>query len=95
MEHAFPEAWYANRWKGADACVDLVLREHPHLLEVVVRDNGCGLPEEFDIDRTRSLGLSIVRDLVRSQLAGKMTMESADGTTVRLEIPVSTQASAG
>ena len=95
MEHAFPEAWYTNRWKGADACVDLVLREHPHLLVVVVRDNGCGLPDEFDIDRTRSLGLSIVRDLVRSQLGGKMTMESADGTTVRLEIPVSTQIAAG
>jgi len=27
---------------------------------VVVRDNGCGLPEGFDIDQTRSLGLSIV-----------------------------------
>jgi len=91
MEHAFPEAWYAGRWKGADACVDLVLREHPHMLEVAVRDNGCGLPEEFDIDHTRSLGLSIVRDLVRSQLGGSMTMESDDGTTVRLEIPVSVQ----
>jgi hypothetical protein len=91
MEHAFPETWCPDRSKGADACVDLVLREHPHMLEVVVRDNGAGLPEDFDIDHTRSLGLSIVRDLVRSQLEGSMTMESDDGTTVRLEIPVSAQ----
>ncbi len=47
----------------------------PSVYEVVVRDNGCGLPEGFDIDQTRSLGLSIVRDLVRSQLGGTITME--------------------
>jgi two-component sensor histidine kinase len=88
MEHAFPEAWYADRWRGADACIDLVLREQPEMLEVVVRDNGCGLPEGFDIDRTRSLGLSIVRDLVRSQLGGTITMEPDDGTVVRLDVPV-------
>jgi two-component sensor histidine kinase len=88
MEHAFPEAWYADRWRGADACVDLVLREQPEVLEVVVRDNGCGLPEGFDIDRTRSLGLSIVRDLVRSQLGGTITMECDSGTVVRLDVPV-------
>jgi two-component sensor histidine kinase len=89
VEHAFPDAWSAGRWKGADACIYLVLREQPDALEVMVRDNGCGLPEGFDIDMTRSLGLSIVRDLVRSQLGGTITMETDDGTIARLEIPVS------
>ena len=37
-------------------------------LRVQVLDDGSGLPEGFDIDDTQSLGLSIVRDLVRSQL---------------------------
>jgi two-component sensor histidine kinase len=92
MEHAFPEAWTAGRWKGADACVELVLDEQPDALEVVVRDNGRGLPEGFDIDRTRSLGLSIVRDLVRSQLGGTIKMDSDEGTVVRLDIPVSGRA---
>jgi two-component sensor histidine kinase len=87
MEHAFPEAWCAGRWKGADACVELVLREQPEVFEIVVRDNGRGLPEGFDIDKTRSLGLSIVRDLVRSQLGGTITMDSDEGTVVRLNIP--------
>jgi len=57
-----------------------------------VRDNGCGLPAGFDIDRTRSLGLSIVRDLVRSQLSGTIKMDTDAGTVVRLEIPVSGRA---
>ena len=73
---------------GIGARVDLVLDEQPDALQVVVRDNGCGLPEGFDIDRTRSLGLSIVRDLVRSQLGGTIKMETDGGTVVRLEIPV-------
>ncbi len=63
------------------------LRGIAGILKVVVRDNGCGLPEGFDVDVTHSLGLSIVRDLVRSQLSGTITMESDDGTVVRLEIP--------
>jgi two-component sensor histidine kinase len=54
-----------------------------------VRDNGCGLPEGFDVDVTHSLGLSIVRDLVRSQLGGTITMKTDDGTVASLEIPIS------
>ena len=77
----------------SEARVDLMLREQPSVLEVVVRDNGCGLPEDFDIDRTRSLGLSIVRDLVRSQLSGTIKMETNGGTVVRLEVPVGRRAS--
>jgi two-component sensor histidine kinase len=73
----------------SSALVELVLREQPDVLVVLVRDNGCGLPEGFDIDKTRSLGLSIVRDLVRSQLGGKISMENDGGTVARLEIPVS------
>ena len=77
---------------GPDARVDLVLRERPDALVVVVRDNGCGLPEGFDMDQTRSLGLSIVRDLVRSQLGGTIEMETDGGTAVHLDIPVSRRA---
>ena len=77
---------------GAEARVELLLQERPDSLGIVVRDNGCGLPEGFDIDRTRSLGLSIVRDLVRSQLGGTIKMETDGGTIVRLEIPVSRRA---
>ena len=43
-------------------------------LELRVADDGIGLAPEFSIDATRSLGLSIVRDLVRSQLGGRIEM---------------------
>jgi two-component sensor histidine kinase len=61
-------------------------------LEVV--DDGSGLPEGFDIDASESLGLSIVRDLVRSQLDGTITMRNRrdirpgqSGTVVAIELP--------
>jgi two-component system, sensor histidine kinase PdtaS len=62
-------------------------------LEVI--DNGSGLPEGFDIDASQSLGLSIVRDLVRSQLDGTITMRNrrdehpgVRGTIVAIGLPV-------
>ena len=58
-----------------------------------ISDNGCGLPDGFDIATTTSLGLSIVRDLVITQLHGAITMESGGapqgrGTNVSLTIPL-------
>ena len=102
MEHAFPGPPVGDRQSAGTPLaeegvqkptsaspprVELVLRESPDALEIVVRDNGCGLPAGFDIDETRSLGLSIVRDLIRSQLGGTITMETDGGTIVRLDIP--------
>ena len=102
MEHAFPDRLSADRQSAGEPLaeegvqkpasvspprVELVLRESPDALEIVVRDNGCGLPAGFDIEETRSLGLSIVRDLIRTQLGGTITMETEGGTIVRLDIP--------
>ena len=69
--------------------VDVTLVCNNGELSVEVRDDGCGLPEGFDIERTTSLGLSIVRDLVVSQLGGSITMApvAAGGTTVRIVVP--------
>jgi two-component sensor histidine kinase len=62
-------------------------------LIVAVRDDGRGLPEGFDIEKTTSLGLSIVRDLVASQLEGTIAMEEVaaaegGGTRVVISVPV-------
>jgi two-component sensor histidine kinase len=64
-------------------------------LVVEVADDGSGLPEGFDFDVTMSLGLSIVRDLVRTQLDGSIVMRDRNekdsestGTEVLIELPV-------
>ena len=73
--------------------VDLTLAPSDGALTVEVRDDGLGLPEGFDIEKTTSLGLSIVRNLVVSQLEGTISMAElpaaeGGGTRVAISVPV-------
>src|SRR4051812_799658 len=86
VEHAFPDVGEAS-----DDSVDLSslhviveLSNDGRELGVRVTDNGVGLPPGFSIESTKSLGLSIVRDLVRTQLGGSIAMHADGGTTVEL-----------
>ncbi|HLN17636.1 MAG TPA: histidine kinase N-terminal domain-containing protein [Acidimicrobiales bacterium] len=103
VEHAFaePEGTSGGVLEGAGGGmgptkvghVDVTLKSDPTTLRVEVRDDGCGLPDGFDIEATISLGLSIVRDLVASQLGGTIQMTSipkklGGGTKVLIEVPV-------
>jgi two-component sensor histidine kinase len=87
VEHAFSEDDGRGGADNGTPRIDLVFRHDPETYDVVVHDNGVGLPEGFDIEATRSLGLSIVRDLVRSQLEGTITMASDRGTMVHIGVP--------
>jgi two-component system, sensor histidine kinase PdtaS len=86
VEHAFAEETGDGNRPGR---VQVELGASRERLSVDVRDNGSGLDEGFDIERTTSLGLSIVRDLVVSQLGGSITMGPAPGggTEVAIRLP--------
>lgn len=45
-----------------------------------VSDNGIGLPDDLDIEESKSLGLKLVTTLARSQLMGKLEMLSENGS---------------
>ena len=64
-------------------------------LTVSVADNGAGLPEDFDLEQTASLGLQIVRTLVVAELGGRLDIGPHDGggTLVRVELPIESLAS--
>jgi two-component sensor histidine kinase len=85
VEHGYPEG-------SAGGLVRIALDSDGAQLHVVVTDDGQGLPAGFTIDRTRSLGLSIARDLVISQMGGTITLAAnaagAAGASVTLEVPV-------
>jgi two-component sensor histidine kinase len=65
-------------------------RRTPGHLLVTVDDDGVGLPEAFDLEGSSSLGLSIVRTLVESELDGHLEIgpRPGGGTRVRLDVPV-------
>ena len=71
---------------------EIVLRTERHgaVLELAVEDDGRGLPPGFELDDATSLGLSIVRTLVESELGGHLTLGHAidGGTRAAISIPV-------
>ncbi|MGY2002419.1 sensor histidine kinase [Blastococcus sp. SYSU DS1024] len=81
-EHAFPE--------GEPGVIELVAEREGDDLRVRVRDDGRGLPPDFDPAASDGLGLQIVRTLVTSELGGSLTMgtlEGRSGTEVVLTLP--------
>jgi two-component sensor histidine kinase len=81
MKHAFPSDAPPDQNK-----IQIVLRQLPtdnQMLELVVTDNGVGLPDDFDPTNTASLGLTLVDLLVR-QLNASLEVESGPGTTFRI-----------
>lgn len=59
-------------------------------LDVVIHDDGKGLPEGFSLEKSDRLGLQIVRTQVSSVLDGSMEMSAAPGggTDVVLQVPI-------
>ncbi len=90
VEHAFVD--FDPSRDGGVGVVSLKLsREGPDAV-AEIRDNGRGLGDEFSLEVPTSLGLSIVRDIVRAQLHGTIEMRSVDteeggGTYVRVSVP--------
>ena len=85
VEHAFSPP---GSWEGDRRRVGIEFHNDGRQLTVTVWDNGSGMPEGFDVYRTGSLGLSLVRDLINGQLAGRITMSSDGGTRASLTVPL-------
>jgi two-component sensor histidine kinase len=71
VDHAFPHDRVPSDVRGAGAVV-VVLETDGEDLRVAVVDNGVGMPEPGSGERSGSLGLSIVRTLVTTELAGRL-----------------------
>jgi two-component sensor histidine kinase len=95
VDHGFPEG-------SAGGSVLVLLSHDDESLNIRVTDNGRGLSKDFDIKAAIGLGLSIVRTLVTTELAGTIQMRPAlvddsigelkiasngAGTVVDLKIP--------
>ncbi|WP_199439430.1 PAS domain-containing sensor histidine kinase [Umezawaea beigongshangensis] len=59
-------------------------------LDVVISDDGRGLPPGFSLERTDRLGLQIVRTLVESELRGSLSLRRRErtGTEAVLRVPL-------
>lgn len=75
LEHGF-----AGRASGTIR-IDLTAQGTEHVLTVA--DDGNGLPQDFALDRTASMGLKIVQSLAE-QINGRFALENGRGATGRL-----------
>ncbi|SDF11642.1 sensor histidine kinase [Sporomusa acidovorans] len=55
--------------------------------QIDIYDDGIGLPEDFNLQNTNSLGLQIVRTLIENDLGGKFRLFSRSGTHAFITIP--------
>ncbi|MCX9085109.1 MAG: PAS domain S-box protein [Candidatus Methanoperedens sp.] len=55
-----------------------------NMIEIIIGDNGIGIPQDVDIKKDKSLGLLIVNVLVKNQLNGDITLNRDTGTEFRI-----------
>jgi PAS domain S-box-containing protein len=71
VKYAFPNEGKSNR-------ISIKVTEHNGKIEITVADNGVGLPKDFDVNKTNSLGLQLVSTLTE-QLDGKLSVLNDNG----------------
>jgi PAS domain S-box-containing protein len=63
------------------------IKKNHDSLKLTFKDDGSGLPKGFEIEKTRTLGLKIVRNLI-VQLNGTLKINNKSGTEFVITIPV-------
>ena len=82
IKYAFPPHWQpGSRDKERTICV--YFQKQAQVFCFGVEDNGIGLPADLDLDKVDSLGMKIVRTLVR-QLSGSLEVNRAQGTGIKI-----------
>jgi two-component system, sensor histidine kinase PdtaS len=75
---------------ATDGMIEVLAARAPEQLTVTVTDSGAGLPPDFDLENTASLGLQIVRTLVVAELGGRLSIapRPEGGTVAVVDLPV-------
>ncbi|MDZ4170765.1 MAG: PAS domain S-box protein [Methanobacteriaceae archaeon] len=74
LKHAFPD------YKGE---IFISLHAKEEYIELIIRDNGVGIPEDFDIEKSKKLGLRLLNTLV-DQLEGTVKLDCSQGTEFKI-----------
>jgi len=79
LKYAFP--------KGKEGEIKIGLHSlNKKDLELLVRDNGVGMPKDLDLKQSKSLGLHLVSILAEDQLHGEIKLNRDKGTEFRITL---------
>jgi PAS domain S-box-containing protein len=70
--------------------ISVSMQRHDKELELIVMDNGIGMPKGLDWKNSKSLGLKLVRTLAENQLDGSIEMECYNGTKFTIKFNIET-----
>ena len=79
LKYAFP----GNRV----GTIKIIAKQSGSFIELQVSDNGVGLPADFNLSSTKTLGITLLRGLTE-QLKGIFSAENKNGLTIKLKFPV-------
>ncbi len=82
ISNAFKHAFNGAKQGLVDITID---KPSQGRIRIEVADNGCGFPRAINLEEADTLGLKLVRNLIRKQLAGSVKIDSNPGTRVVLE----------
>ena len=75
LQHGFPPSF-----QGKGKIQVLLRKAEGDEVELIVKDNGVGIPKELDIRETDSLGMKLVSILAEDQLNGAVKLDRRGGT---------------
>jgi two-component sensor histidine kinase len=84
LSNAYKHA-FKGRKKGK---IEISVVQENGWIRMTICDNGIGLPADFDISRSNSLGITLIRTIVQHQLKGTLMFKSQHGTKISMEFPV-------
>lgn len=76
---------YAFDGKGGE--ISVALHSYNGGFEILIGDNGVGIPEDMDLENTETLGLLLINSLT-SQIDGEVELLREGGTSFRINIPL-------
>ena len=89
VDHAFPAS--APPTEDKVGLVEIFLDRIDQRIRMAVRDNGVGVPDDFDSETQQGLGISIIRALATSELGGAIEVRrrnDSTGSEALVEVPL-------
>jgi two-component sensor histidine kinase/PAS domain-containing protein len=84
VKYAFPPGFIRNA--GGMNTLSVGFLEEKETYKLVISDNGIGLPVGYDGETNSTLGMKIIKTLVK-QLSGSLEISSGEGTTASIRFP--------
>ena len=63
--------------------ITIKLKSCPNGIELIIADDGIGLPKNIDIENSETLGLQLVHNLI-NQIEGKLEIDINNGTEFKI-----------